>query len=1153
MTGTTLTPWNAVVSLRDDLRSGDLSLAIFAADLYAVVMGTARPVYQDPKEFFTLTYPAYNLRELAKEVILRLDGRTDRAVRQLELTYGGGKTHALITLYHLARDPESLPDLPAVREFVQHAGRKPPRARVAVLAFDKLDVEKGMEVVSPQGERRWLRHPWSVLAYQIAGTDGLRLLHADDLDEERDSPPAENLLRELLVAPAKEGLGTLILIDEVLMYARVKVDLDEAWLGRLASFFQYLTQAATAVDRCAIVASLLATDPRKSDTLGKKITSELAAIFRREKEEGIQPVLKQDVAEILRRRFFTPESIKDRELFRPVVAAALQGIRGLDDLTQKQGAEADDRYLDSYPFHPDLTDVFYTKWTNLEGFQRTRGILRTFALALRDAEPWDTCPLVGANVFLSKPGGKGGAETGLSEGARELTGVAGTEEYEGKRQDWTGILEGELGKARDIQADTPALRHREVEQAVFGTFLHSQPVGQKALTRELMALLGQTRPDRIELEKALGRWAEASWFLDEASLADLSRGVEGAKVLPKTWRLGSRPNLTQMHQAAMARIPAELIEARLTEDIGRAKSLTAGASGAGARVHPLPDNPKDIADDGEFHYAVLGPKAACEPGHPGAEACRFLEVTTGPQKPRVGKNAVVLAVPSPEGLEVARSRIRAYLGWEDVDAELKEQKIEDPIHWALLRARRDEAQKAVPEAIRQAYCIVVTLGKDGRPEAFKVTVGDEALFAVIKADPRSRIQETPVAEDALLPGGPYDLWQEGETARRVKDLTSAFAQVPKLPKMLKPQAIIETLLAGCQSGIFVMRYTRPDRSTRTFWRARPDEVALKDPGLEVVLPAAAILTELDPGLLVPGVLPGLWPSRATVAAEAGRAPTKPTEGSSTGPSEGSSTEPTEGSPRLSITVGDMLQYFAGGRTVEVSRGTYSDPLAIPKAEGHVVELAVRAAVTAGKLWLTAPGGASILEEEIPAGILSEAAALSAPPDPILATDILPDRLPAAWPNPKGPTSALAILSAGSARAGEPLPWVTVRKAIDGGIRVQLLELAAGSAPWPAEIASAKDVRILVKQGLFPQTLPSPQTSSWPMIAGSSWPMVAEAELSGAEIQNLGDQIPGLSKEAGHLITYRLRVELGETTDETIQRVRELLAKVAEKLKLGRMG
>ena len=64
------------------------------------------------------------------------------------------------------------------------------------------------------------------------------------------------------------------------------------------------------------------------------------------------------------------------------------------------------------------------------------------------------------------------------------------------------------------------MKHREVEQAVFATFLHSQPIGQKALTRELMLLLGSTRPDKIELEKALLRWTETSWFLDEGALAD---------------------------------------------------------------------------------------------------------------------------------------------------------------------------------------------------------------------------------------------------------------------------------------------------------------------------------------------------------------------------------------------------------------------------------------------------------------------------------------------------------------------------------------------------------------------------------------------------------------------------------------------------------
>ena len=64
-------------------------------------MGRARPIYQDPYDFFSFTYPTFKLRELAKDVVLRLAGKNDKAVRQLELTYGGGKTHTLITLFHL--------------------------------------------------------------------------------------------------------------------------------------------------------------------------------------------------------------------------------------------------------------------------------------------------------------------------------------------------------------------------------------------------------------------------------------------------------------------------------------------------------------------------------------------------------------------------------------------------------------------------------------------------------------------------------------------------------------------------------------------------------------------------------------------------------------------------------------------------------------------------------------------------------------------------------------------------------------------------------------------------------------------------------------------------------------------------------------------
>ncbi|HVA92186.1 MAG TPA: DUF499 domain-containing protein, partial [Chloroflexota bacterium] len=478
-------PWREVVSLRDDVRSGELSLKIFAADLYEVVMERGPRVYRDPAEFFALTYPTYALRELARDVARRLAGQSDKAVRQLELTYGGGKTHTLITMYHLSHNPAGLPDLPAVGEFIEHMGIQPPRARVAVLAFDKLDVEKGMEIRGPDGTGRWLRQPWSVLAYQIAGSEGLRLLHAEGEDAERESPPAENLLVDLLALPAREGLATLILIDEVLMYAREKVGLDRAWRDRLPAFFQYLTQAAGKVDRCAIVASLLATDPAKSDPLGREILLELQAIFLREREEGVQPVGKADVAEVLRRRFFTAESIRDRAAFRPHVLAALTGINALDEQTRREAGATEERFLASYPFHPDLTEVFYTKWTALERFQRTRGILRTFALALREAAAWDDAPLIAANVFLTAP-----ADAGISEATRELAAAAVTEDGTGNRQEWSAILESELGKARSIQEEIPGLRYREMEQAVLATFLHSQPIGQKALDRDLLLLLG---------------------------------------------------------------------------------------------------------------------------------------------------------------------------------------------------------------------------------------------------------------------------------------------------------------------------------------------------------------------------------------------------------------------------------------------------------------------------------------------------------------------------------------------------------------------------------------------------------------------------------------------------------------------------------------
>ena len=586
-------PWHEVVQLRDDVRTGELSLAVFAADLYDVVMQKGqRPVYEHPAEFFALTYPTYSLRELVKDVCARLAGKSDKAYRKLSVNYGGGKTHTLIALRHLVHDPAALPDVPAVREFEAHIGFPAPKARVAALCFDKIDLEKGVETQGADETVRMLRHPWSILAFQLAGADGLRLIHAQGKDEERDTPPAEPLVVELLSRPQKEGLSTLVLLDEVLMYIRVQIETAPAWRGRLVSFFQYLTQAVVKVDRCAMVASLLASDPRKHDDFGNELLRDVSEVFGRQMEEDASPVSKEDVAEVLRRRFFKPESIRDTGVFRPHVTSVVGSIATLDEQTRKERGTAEERYLSSYPFHPDLTEIFYSRWTQLDGFQRTRGILRTFAVALRDAEKWDASPLVGPNVLLAEPGKKD-----LAEAASELASVASVDT--GHRQA-SGMAADSRGRA--CQGAYDSVRDRWPPAPGGGA-------GGRFGIPELSASGSEGADPRVDGAARSSRSGQDGAGKGPAPLGGTvlvpGRGGGGHGIS----RLGRRPTiaegmggwaiaptLRQMHHDACSnRVSPQLVDSQLINSIEKLKTLTSGASAAGAKVHHLPERPRDIA------------------------------------------------------------------------------------------------------------------------------------------------------------------------------------------------------------------------------------------------------------------------------------------------------------------------------------------------------------------------------------------------------------------------------------------------------------------------------------------------------------------------------------------------------------------------------
>jgi hypothetical protein len=768
--------------------------------------------------------------------------------------------------------------------------------------------------------------------------------------------------------------------------------------------------------------------------------------FTREREAIVEPVGPDDVSEILRRRLFTADSLRDPQRFRAPVVSAVEAIKKLDEQANREGPDAERRFLASYPFHPDLVGVLYSKWTNLTGFQRTRGVLRTFALALRDAVHWDSAPLVGTGVFLAPP-----KTLELCRALSELAQIATADVIEGRQQQWAAILEGEFDKARAIQLENATLTGREIERAVVATFLHSQPVGNRALASDLLRLLGETSPDKIVLGKALREWVQRSWFLDENETRDL----DGE--LPKAWRLGSRPNLQQMHDDAARRVADSAVEDRLASIVRSAKDLSNVASAPSVDVHLLPGAPRDIGDDQRFHYAVLGPAAASEAGRPSGDAARFIDETTGPDRPRKNRNAVVLAVPSRVGIAQARDAVRNLIGWEHVKRDVPPGEMDEQRR-AVLDERTRTAESRARTAVRQAYDLAVAVSEQNKIVAYKLTPSPDPLFTTIKAAKNLRILDR-VNPEALLPDGPYNLWREGETSRFLNQIVGAFCELPHLPKVLETETIRRAMLDGVRHGLLTMRLERPDHSVRTFWLEDVDPVAINESGLEVVLPKVAALASIPVSALKPGGLPELW-------------------------------------GRGAVTVGDVVSFFKGERTATVGIGASSSTIPIPRAPREAVYEAVAAAVQLGLVWYR-HGALSLLAEAPPPGTLVDEGTLAKPPDPVDPVALLPDSLSSAWH--AGATTVSALRTALDERVGEALPWVTVSTAVDVAIAQGLLQLAADSAAWARDPVNASAVKLLAA-GLKPPPLPGVLRAT-------------NQGLSLADLQTIADAVPALLESA----------------------------------------
>lgn len=358
---------------RADVLAGDLRDEVFAASLEAVVNGTAENVYQDPTAFFANTFPTAGLKSLLAEAFGRLAGRAAAPVIRLETAFGGGKTHSLIALYHLAAgaarpigveeyvDSALLPDLPV---------------RVPVVVGTSSDPAAG-------GDRGGVttRTVWGDIAFQLGAYE-----HVARADAERTAPGTASLAKVFAGGPV------IVLLDELARYLEVAngVPVGNSTLAdQTTAFLMALFEYAAGVDHVVVAYSLASSADAfvaQTEAVLEQVTAlkESAAVSARV-EHVISPTGENEIAAIVRHRLFERvEPAAAQETAAAYHRAVREQIEDGGDLPAhaSQPGYAED-LRESYPFHPELLLGLNEKVSTIPNFQKTRGALRLLARVVR--------------------------------------------------------------------------------------------------------------------------------------------------------------------------------------------------------------------------------------------------------------------------------------------------------------------------------------------------------------------------------------------------------------------------------------------------------------------------------------------------------------------------------------------------------------------------------------------------------------------------------------------------------------------------------------------------------------------------------------------------------------------------------------------------
>src|SRR5215469_8517959 len=364
---TTGKPWRDVAPPHPDVMSARFVEAEFAADLSTVARGEGADTYRDPREFYRITYMTGGLRKVLRSAFDRLAGKGGDPVIGLQTSFGGGKTHTMLALYHLAnaKNPETLPGLADI--FKSAGVATLPRHSSPVVFVGT--AAGANQPIAIEGART-VKNLWGLIAVKLGGWKAYEKIKASD--EARTNPGSEALI------PILQGAAPcVILLDEVVAYAR---NLDGIPYDGFISFLQSLTEAANAVSGVLVVGSLPESGAEVGNQRGREALLLLEKVFGRV-QSAWTPAQGIETFEIIRRRLFQEldaEGEKARDQAVKAFVAYYKNNAG-DFPSEVRDRAYEAQLIAGYPVHPELFRILQTDWSALEKFQKTRGLLKMMA------------------------------------------------------------------------------------------------------------------------------------------------------------------------------------------------------------------------------------------------------------------------------------------------------------------------------------------------------------------------------------------------------------------------------------------------------------------------------------------------------------------------------------------------------------------------------------------------------------------------------------------------------------------------------------------------------------------------------------------------------------------------------------------------------